>query len=468
MNTTICAISTPTGTGGIAVIRVSGPEALAICGTIWQGKPLSQARSHTAHLGYIIDPARPDDDRTLDQAVATLYRGPHSYTGEDTVELSVHGSKWIQQQLINLLIRQGCQPAQPGEFTRRAFTAGHLDLAQAEAVADIIAARSRAEHRIALTQMRGDVSQQLNALRDKLINLTALLELELDFSDQDIEFADRAQLLDLTDDIHSRLTALADTFDRGAAIKEGIPVAIIGPTNSGKSALLNAILGEERAIVSDIHGTTRDTIEDTIEIGDYMYRLIDTAGIRHTTDIIEQLGIRRSIDAIGRARIILLVIDPQDTRGLDNLANDIIPSLNALTNPARLLILINKSDLNPGQDTIPVPLSRLLTTIAAPHTLHHISAATRQGLDEILTALSPDDTTPDDHRVTITNARHYHALRATADACAEVSRDLRDGLPADLTAQPLRLAIHHLGTITGAITTPDILTTIFTRFCIGK
>lgn len=481
-NDTICAVSTPAGTGGIAVIRISGPRAIAITDTIWQGRHrLADTMSHTARVGYITDPARADGDNILDQAVATVYRAPHSYTGEDTVELSVHGSRWIQRQLISLLIRQGCRVAEAGEYTRRALTAGHIDLAQAEAIADVISSSSRAAHRIAMSQMRGNISRELNDMRDQLIRLTALLELELDFSDQeDITLADRSELIALADNIHRRLTVMASTFEQGRAIKDGIPVAIIGPTNAGKSTLLNQMLGEQRAIVSDIHGTTRDTIEDTIEIGDYLYRLIDTAGIRDTIDAIERLGIERTRQAIRDARIILMLLDPADPATPGAITDDLLPTLSTLTDDQQLHILFNKSDLPTPADTI----TRITTLLGAhlhhPHTIHHISASTRRGLTPLLEHLggtksaenaAHQPTTPTDSQATtqiITNARHYQALTETASASAQVAADLRAGLPADLIAQPLRHAIHHLGTITGTITTPDILHHIFTHFCIGK
>ncbi|MDE7388474.1 MAG: tRNA uridine-5-carboxymethylaminomethyl(34) synthesis GTPase MnmE, partial [Muribaculaceae bacterium] len=303
---TICAISTPQGVGGIAVARVSGPEAIRIVQSVWQGRPLTEAATHTAHLGTIVDP----EAGPLDQAVATVYRAPRSFTGDDVVELSVHGSPWIQRELINLLIRSVATAAEPGEFTRRAFAAGKLDLAEAEAVADMIASSSRAAHRIAISHMRGHYSRRLEGLRTSLLELCALLELELDFSEEDVEFASRIRLIELAREIHSTVTRMADSFASGAAIKQGISVAIVGPTNAGKSTLLNRLLGDERAIVSPIHGTTRDLVEDTVEISGRLFRFTDTAGLRHTTDPIESIGIDRSLQAMRRAQIILWLIDP--------------------------------------------------------------------------------------------------------------------------------------------------------------
>lgn len=308
---TICAVSTPSGVGGIAVVRVSGKDALNIVDKIWCGKRLSEVRSHSAHLGDIADPE--DSATPLDTAVATVFRGPASFTGEDVVELSVHGSKWIQRELVNLLVRSGCRTACPGEFTQRAFANGRLDLAQAEAVADVIASSSRSAHRLTASQMRGDFSKSISTLRDKLIEIASLLELELDFSEEDVEFASRSKLRALAEKLHENISRLAASFSTGCAIKDGVPVAIVGEPNVGKSTLLNALLNDSRAIVSDIPGTTRDTIEDTIEINGVLYRFIDTAGIRKTDDSIENLGIERSYDAIGKARIVLWLITPDMT-----------------------------------------------------------------------------------------------------------------------------------------------------------
>ncbi|MDE6229615.1 MAG: tRNA uridine-5-carboxymethylaminomethyl(34) synthesis GTPase MnmE, partial [Muribaculaceae bacterium] len=353
--TTICAISTPPGTGGIATARISGPDAFEIVGKIWQGKSLDSLPSHTVHLGTIVDPA--DDDQPLDTAVATLFRAPRSFTGEDTVELTVHGSRWIQRQLINLLIRQGATLAEPGEFTRRALVNGRLDLAEAEAVGDMIAASSRAAQRIALSHLRGHYSQNLGRLRDRLLELSALVELELDFSEEDVEFADRQRLLQLAREIHSSVTALANSFSTGQALKEGIPVAIVGATNAGKSTILNRLLGEEKAIVSDIHGTTRDIIEDTVEINDTLFRFIDTAGLRLTSDPIENLGIDRSLKSAAAAAIILWVIDPADPRGLADTWSRIESQITPQT---KILAAINKADTGAPAPALP---DRIDTTV---------------------------------------------------------------------------------------------------------
>ncbi|MCI5979213.1 MAG: tRNA uridine-5-carboxymethylaminomethyl(34) synthesis GTPase MnmE, partial [Bacteroidales bacterium] len=296
---TICAVATAPGTAGIAVVRVSGPQAFTICDTLWRGKKLSDCQSHTAHLGTVRD----TDATVLDQAVATVFRGPHSYTGEDVVELSVHGSPYVQHRLIELLCKAGARLAEPGEFTRRAFTAGNIDLSQAEAIADLIAARSRAAHHVAVNQLRGGITRRLLQLREQLVDLSALLELELDFSEEDVEFADRTRLIALAEEINREVTRLHGTYSRGQAIRDGIPVAIAGPTNAGKSSLLNALVGDDRAIVSDVHGTTRDTVEDTLTLGDHLVRIIDTAGLRATTDTVELIGQERTRAALTRAAL---------------------------------------------------------------------------------------------------------------------------------------------------------------------
>ena len=474
-NDTICAISTPPGVGGIAVIRISGPQAIEIAERIWSGTPLTQAKARTLHSGMINDPA--NNGEMLDQAVAAIFHAPASFTGEDTVELSVHGSRYVQQRLLEILCDNGCRLAQPGEFTRRAFANGKIDLAQAEAIADVIASESRAAHRLAASQMKGQFSARLNRLRDKLLEIASLLELELDFSEEEVEFASRSQLTALAEDLHDELTRLADSFAAGNAIKEGIPVAIIGPTNAGKSSLLNLILGQQRAIVSDIHGTTRDTIEDTLAIGDYTFRFIDTAGLRHTDDPIENLGIKRTRQAAANAAITLLVVDA--TRPLPSPADLALPAdsdtdsdsnADAGSHTAEdtrpVILLLNKTDLPGAITTLPTPLPYRATDIIP------ISAHTGEGHDTLLQqlkkhakALSGDNT---QDTILVTNLRHAQALQAAAETTAALLAGLSANIPGDLLAQDLRATIHHLSTITGTLTTPDILTTIFSRFCIGK
>lgn len=474
-NDTICAISTPPGVGGIAVIRISGPQALETADSIWRGAPLAQAEARTLHTGHIVDPA--NNGEMLDQAVAAIFHDPASFTGEDTVELSVHGSRYVQRRLLEILCDNGCRMAHPGEFTRRAFANGKIDLAQAEAIADVIASESRAAHRLAASQMKGQFSARLNQLRDKLLEIASLLELELDFSEEEVEFASRSQLTALAEDLHDELTRLADSFAAGNAIKQGIPVAIIGPTNAGKSSLLNLILGQQRAIVSDIHGTTRDTIEDTLAIGDYTFRFIDTAGLRDTDDPIENLGIKRTHQAAASAAITLLVVDA--TRPLPSPADLALPAdsdtdsdsnADAGSHTAEdtrpVILLLNKTDLPGAITTLPTPLPYRATDIIP------FSAHTGEGHDTLLQqlkkhakALSGDNT---QDTILVTNLRHAQALQAAAETTAALLAGLSANIPGDLLAQDLRATIHHLSTITGTLTTPDILTTIFSRFCIGK
>ena len=456
----ICAISTPSGTGGIAVIRMSGRDAFAITDKVWKGKSIAAATTHTAHLGLINDP---DTDEVIDQAVATIFRGPHSFTGDDTVELSIHGSRWIQRRVLTILQSQGARLALPGEFTRRAYTTGHLDLAEAEAVADVIAASSQAAHRLAMSQLRGEYSKHIAGLRAELVDLTALLELELDFSEEDLEFASRTRLNELASSIHIQLSRLADSYKAGANIKDGIPVAIIGPTNAGKSSLLNALLNDERAIVSDIHGTTRDIVEDTIEIGPYLIRFRDTAGLRTTTDTIENIGIERSQAAARSASVVIYMVDPLAATDVANISN----SLDGIAQ-SDVIIAVNKADIAPTEAT---ETAKTLAEAFPSATLLTISAKERTTLASLCEAIlyHIETQVPDsENDVIVTNARHAEALRNAADAASAVSQAIDAGLPADLIAQDLRATIHYLSSITGEITPTEVLSTIFSRFCIGK
>lgn len=447
---TICAISTPPGIGGIAVARVAGPRAIEITDTLWHGKTLATTPAYTARVGTISEP----DGTTLDQAVATVYRAPHSFTGDDIVEIAVHGSRYVQRRLIALLSEAGCRVADPGEFTRRAFMAGKLDLAQAEAVADVIASSSRAAHRIAISQLNGTFSRRLADLRQQLIDLAALLELELDFSEEDVEFASRKRLVTLATTLQTEIRRLLDSYNGGRAIKEGIPVAIVGPANVGKSSLLNRLLDDDRAIVSDIPGTTRDTVEETLHIGDYLFRFIDTAGIRATDDPVEQLGITRSLHARARAHILLsLSTTPPSPAPWPEQSEGTHSPSTPLT-----IHIINKTDLSPAT---PIPAGAI-----------GISAKTGAGIEHLRALLTDAATqltaSTDGESDIITNARHAQALADAADSTARVIDGLTSGLAPDLVAQDLRQTIAHLGSITGAVTSTDILTTIFSRFCIGK
>lgn len=451
---TICAISTPPGVGGIAVARVSGPKALEVVQKIWKGKPLDAMKSHSAHLGTILD----SQGNTLDQGVATLFLAPASFTGEDVLELSVHGSRFVQRELLNALMAAGARLAEPGEFTRRAFVNGKFDLAQAEAVADVIASDSRAAHRIAINQMRGGYSKTLESLREKLLELASLLELELDFSEEEVEFASRQHLLALAQAIHSEVTRLQKSFAQGTAIKQGIPVAIVGATNAGKSSLLNALLGDDRAIVSNIHGTTRDVVEDTLEIGDYQFRFMDTAGLRSTDDTIEKIGIERSLKAISKASIVINVADPADPA-----AESIYQQVSRTVDPeaTQLIFVTNKADLYPRAT---------LSFIPAEQTQISLSCATSEGLDTLRHALeeAARRIDGDSSNILVTNARHAEILANAAQSTLRIIQGLDNNLSGDLIAQDVRETIHHLGTISGTITTTQILTTIFSRFCIGK
>ena len=455
---TICAVATAPGTAGIAVVRVSGPQAFTICDTLWRGKKLSDCQSHTAHLGTVRD----TDATVLDQAVATVFRGPHSYTGEDVVELSVHGSPYVQHRLIELLCKAGARLAEPGEFTRRAFTAGNIDLSQAEAIADLIAARSRAAHHVAVNQLRGGITRRLLQLREQLVDLSALLELELDFSEEDVEFADRTRLITLAEEINREVTRLHGTYSRGQAIRDGIPVAIAGPTNAGKSSLLNALVGDDRAIVSDVHGTTRDTVEDTLTLGDHLVRIIDTAGLRATTDTVELIGQERTRAALTRAALRLIVLAADDSRPLP-------ADLDAAENT---IFVVNKTDVASPAAVI----EKIRERYGAEAVIVAVSALTGDGLStlekkltETLDAMTGNVAAD----LIITNARQAQALADAAASSAAVIAALRTGISADLVAMDLRDTVAHLSSLlttadADPVTSATVLSAIFSRFCIGK
>lgn len=495
---TICAVSTATG-GAIGVVRVSGPQAIAATERIFRaanGKPLSERKSSSLTFGHIVD----ENDKVVDEVLVSLFRAPHSYTGEDTTEISCHGSSYILQRVVQLLLAAGCEAAAPGEFTQRAFLNGKIDLSQAEAVADVIASTTAASHKVAMSQMRGDFSKQLGALREQLVHLTSLLELELDFSDhEDLEFADRSALDAIAAQIESVTQRLADSFATGNVLKNGLPVAIVGSTNSGKSTLLNALLHDDRAIVSDVHGTTRDVIEDTFTLGGTLFRFIDTAGLRSTEDVVEQMGIARSRQKLEEAKIVLFVVDAtQVASQMEALGTEILEAMNGRP----LVVLFNKSDLIEEQamnELLAQPLKHWISSTslcentettggvadllpnAQAVTLPSqqgqqvvklaISAKNAIGLDALtdtLVRLAQENTTSAGD-IIVTNARHYAALTAALADIRRVRHGLSTHLSGDFVAQDLRECLFHLAEITGgAVTTDEVLGTIFKNFCVGK
>ena len=458
---TICAISTAQG-GAIGVIRVSGSEAIAITSKIFvplNNIPLEERKAYTLIFGKIMG----DNNEMIDEVLVSLFRAPHSYTGEDAVEISCHGSTYILQQIMQRLIHEGCRMAKPGEYTQRAFLNGKMDLSQAEAVADLIASSSAATHRLAMNQMRGGFSKELSELRNKLLHLTSLMELELDFSDhEELEFADRSELQSIADEIEHLISKLTDSFSIGNAIKNGIPVAIIGETNAGKSTLLNALLNEEKAIVSDIHGTTRDVIEDTINIQGITFRFIDTAGIRETSDTIESIGIKRTFEKLEQANIVLWMIDGKDNKNICTLKEELLP----LCEGKQLIILFNKTDLLNEQQR--AALTSSLSDIDAPQLF--ISAKSGKGLSSLENKLVETAHIPEisQNDIIVTNVRHYEALTLALSAIHRVQEGLTYNLSGDFISQDLRECIHHLSDIAGEVTTDSVLENIFKYFCIGK
>lgn len=473
---TIVAISTAPGIGGIAVIRLSGSDAIGIASKVWRGRHLADLKGGTATFGRIVN----DEGEIIDEAVATIFRAPHSFTGEDTVEFSVHGSGWIQQEVVNLLCSNGARAANRGEFTQRAFMNGKLDLAQAESVGDLIAASSRSAHRLAMTQLKGDYSRRLEELRGKLIEIASLLELELDFSEEDVEFADRRQLRNLAEEILTEVTRLADSFRHGKVFKEGIPVVIGGLPNAGKSTLLNALAEDEKAIVTDIPGTTRDLIEERVEIDGILFRFIDTAGLRHTDDTVERIGVERSRKAISECRILLWLDDPTQSQTLQD--KEFTDVATVLPHDTAIIRLTTKSDLQ--ADSAPEAVNHEINTNTAQvlknnegeeNTINRIknlviSAKTGLGIKELQHELHRLATAGIDtkNEIIVTNARHHESLLAAADSLRRVLDGLSTLLSGDLIAQDLRETLHHLSAITGQITTDNLLQTIFSRFCIGK
>ena len=460
---TICAIATPSGMGAIAVVRLSGPKAHDIaCGLFYQhGKPfpLDRIEGYRAYFGQIVDDRHCD---VLDEVLVTFFKTPHSFTGEDSVEISVHGSVFVQQRLLELLIEKGARMAMPGEFTRRAFVNRKFDLAQAEAVADIIASQNEAAHRVAMNQLKGGFSKKLQLLRSKLLDITSLIELELDFSEEDVEFADRTQLKALLDETQIHITKLLDSFRLGNAIKNGVPVAIVGETNTGKSTLLNALLGEDRAIVSDIAGTTRDTIEEVMNLNGTLFRFIDTAGIRETEETIEKIGIERTFRKISEADIVLGLIDrTQSPQAIKESAEFILKKVD--TAHQTLVLLLNKSDLCTSA-------CEVLDDLKDHVYIQAISAKTGSGLEQLQQTLVEiqQSLNANHDAVLVTNVRHFEALKHASASLDAVHKGLDEGIPTDLVAQDLREALYYLGSITGEITTEEVLGSIFGRFCVGK
>lgn len=460
--TTIAAISTAPGTGGVAIIRVSGEKALVFCDAIFKQKGLESLQSAEAGKvlrGFIVD----NNDEIIDDVLVTIFRAPHSYTGENVVEISCHGSIYIQQHILKLLLKNGCNLAGAGEFTQRAFLNGKLDLSQAEAVADLIASSSAAAHKMALNQLRGGFSNELAKLRERLLNFVSLVELELDFSEEDVEFANRDQLRNLSKEIKFIIQKLTDSFSLGNAIKTGIPVALVGETNVGKSTLLNLLLNDDKAIVSDIHGTTRDSIEDIVAIGGITFRFIDTAGIRKTRDTIENLGIERTYKKIEQATIVLWIIDcTKVSEHIEWLTERIAKRAAG----KKIILVFNKIDRIQGDEL--VVLEELFSPFDADRL--YISAKERINTDELVQALVKAAQIPEIHPgdVVVNNLRHYEALQNALRAIERVNQGLENQLSGDFLSQDIRECMHYLGEITGKISNDEILGNIFGKFCIGK
>ena len=461
----ICAVATPHGMGAIAVVRVSGPEAISIVGQLFtqNGKPFDMINmvAKKAYYGHIVDRGE-----LLDEVLVTFFKAPHSFTGEDSAEISVHGSVFVQQKLLQVLIAHGCRMAEAGEFTRRAFVNRKFDLAQAEAIADLISSESEAAHRVAINQLKGGFSKELQMMRSKLLEMTSLMELELDFSEEDVEFADRSQLKALLQETLTHVDKLKDSFRLGNAIKNGIPVAIVGQTNTGKSTLLNALLGEDRAIVSDIAGTTRDTIEETLNINGILYRFIDTAGLRNTDETIEKIGIERSYKKISEANVVIGMLD--DTTGYESMlssAQEIVSKVDL--QHQQLILCINKVDTLTDQGEAILGALRLdldnddimVICLSAKHGF---------GLNDLYNTLKLSQPLASPDATLVTNVRHYEALMHASESLRSVQQGLEMNIPTDLISQDLREALFYLGSITGEITTDEVLGTIFSRFCIGK
>ena len=486
---TICAPATVPGTGAISVIRVSGPQALETVGRIIECRKgsISEAKGYTMRFGVV----RSADGSILDEVIASIFRAPHSYTGEDSVEISCHASSYIVSEIMVLLYAAGARAAEPGEFTQRAFLNGKMDLAQAEAVADVISSQNAAAHRIAFKQMKGGFSAELRQMREELLQIVSLMELELDFSEEEVEFADRSKLDSLLENLIAHTSRLIDSFRLGNAIKNGIPVAIAGATNTGKSTLLNALLGEDRAIVSDVHGTTRDTIEETLNIDGILFRFIDTAGLRETSEVVEQIGIERTFKKISEASVVLGMIDlTRDFESTSETIRSIVETIDFETQ--KLLFLLNKTDISEVNKNVnisnfivslieskqltckciffdgskEIPMDKYENSIP----IIPISAKTGEGITRLRTLLaaSQRDILGDNGTTLVTNQRHAQAIADSRTSLLRVREGLASGLPTDLAAQDIREAIYHLGSIVGEISTDEVLGNIFRNFCIGK
>ena len=462
----IIALATPSGAGAIAVIRISGKDAINITAPFFKSirnKDLTKQKSHTIHLGHIID-----GHRTIDEVLISVFKGPHSYTGENTIEISCHGSNYIQQEIIQLFLRNGCRMADAGEFTLRAFLNGKLDLSQAEAVADLIASDNEASHQIAMQQMRGGFSNEIKKLREELLNFASLIELELDFAEEDVEFADRSQFKELLARIQKVLKRLIDSFAVGNVIKNGIPVAIVGEPNVGKSTLLNALLNEERAIVSEIAGTTRDTIEDEISIGGIGFRFIDTAGIRDTKDVVESIGIKKTFEKIEQAQVVVYMFDSPSAYGISPKGRDlnkVLLEIEKIKNkyPQKPLIIVaNKIDSLSEKE-----ITELKGQI---ENVHLLSAKNNIGVEELQNKLLEFVNTGAlrNNETIVTNSRHYDSLLKALEEVEKVQFGLDSGISGDLLAIDIRQALYHFGEITGEISSDDLLGNIFANFCIGK
>jgi tRNA modification GTPase len=449
---TIVALATPTGTGALGIIRLSGPGAIGIAQNVFKGKDLTKQQSHSIHFGHIVD-----GDMILDEVLVSLFIAPKSYTGENVVEISCHGSAYIIESIIKLLIKKGAAAAKPGEFTLRAFLNGQMDLSQAEAVADLIASNSKASQQVALQQLRGGFSSQLQQLRSQLVQFASLVELELDFSEEDVEFANRAQLKQLTHDIAKVISSLIQSFELGNAIKMGVNTVIAGRPNAGKSTLLNALLNEERAIVSHLPGTTRDTIEEILNIHGINFRLIDTAGIREATDAIEQMGVQRTMEKISQSALLVYVYDAAQIT-IEELNLDI----ENLKKPGiTMLAVANKIDLLSAEQIAALPHTQSEAVISAKEKFHIDDLKNKIYHAAIKDQLTGNETL-------VTNIRHLEALQKTEAALIKVLTGIDDNVTSDFLATDIKQALHYLGEITGAVTTDDLLENIFSKFCIGK